>query len=265
MANFIYSFSNLTLYVAINLLFIIFSLIALALVRHYSSLKEAYHENEVIGYVSATICIIYAIFIGFIAFYLLDNFSKAEDATKLESAHVALMYYDTKFLPEPLRTKIQADIDYYLDSVIHVEWPMMLHSVPVSPKNLVVISNILNELPNQKATNNLETLALQETFKDTKKLYEARKTRVYLAGEALGGDIWIIILVAGILTIAVNYFFGMKLYLHVGSIVAVCLIVGSSIYLIVVLDRPFQGEFHVPNTPFQAVVDMIKIDKSAGR
>lgn len=262
MSTFIYSLPSFLLFALINVVFITISVVALAVLKRYSTSEDAYHANEVMGYISATICILYAVLVGFIALYLLDNFSKADESTKFESSRVASIYYDTKLLAEPLRTQIQTDINDYLHTVVNVEWPAMQKGTAIKAEDVSTMSTIINKLQSYRANSNTEFFAMQEAFRDIKALYEAREDRLHMADAALRDDIWFVIFVGAFLTIAVNYTYGMRFALHLESIIATAVIVASSIYLVVALDHPFQGEFCVNADAFHAVMNMIRLDQA---
>ena len=76
-----------------------------------------------------------------------------------------------------------------------------------------------------------------------RRLYDSRHLRIHAGTLSLGSQIWLVILIGTMLTMAINYLYGMNFYLHLLTVSVAALMVASILFLIIALDRPFQGEF----------------------
>ena len=75
---------------------------------------------------------------------------------------------------------------------------------------------------------------------------------------ALNSEVWVVILLGTILTIGINFLFGMNFYLHIFTAIAVGLMASSMLFLLVTLDRPFRGEFVIEPDSLAAVLQFIE-------
>jgi hypothetical protein len=58
--------------------------------------------------------------------------------------------------------------------------------------------------------------------------------------------------------IGINFLFGMNFYMHVITVSAASMMAASMFFLLITLDRPFQGEFVVGPDSFQSVLSAIE-------
>lgn len=260
----IYSLPNSWLFILIFLGLSLFSAISLYFVEKFVPLRFRYHENNSIGYVGSTIGVIYAVLAGFIIFYVMDNFQKASDLTRKEAASTAKIYRDSTRVPASQAEKIQLAMQDYLATVINQEWPLMSHDKTSDAAESILDSLIL-ELNSFTAKNNQELLSMQMVYNELDELYKNRDERVDLANAALAGDLWILLVVSTLLTLFVKSLAGMKFRLHLAMQIVVTLMLTSILFLIIVLDRPFRGQFSIKPVPFQEILLDIQAKSKYGQ
>lgn len=257
--EYIYHLSNIYLFILLNCIFIPISIIALYIVKRFIPLDIRYKDNSVIGDVSALISIIYGVLVGLTALYLINNNNYTADAVQREANAVANIYQDSKWLKNPTRNEIQTEVKKYIDIIINIEWALMNQGKADTSNNLI-IENMTNALLHYKANGNFETLLLRDMIAEIKMLYDARQQRIHMSYAALSPEIWTVILIGTILTIMINYIFGMNFYLHIVTVSAVALMASSMLFLLITLDRPFEGDFVIEPDAFRSVLALIKND-----
>lgn len=214
-------------------------------------------DNAVIGNVGSLIGLIYGVLAGLTALYLINNLSATADAVQREADSVANMYRETLWLKNPTQDKIVADLKEYLHLVISVEWPLMENGEELDKKGEGIISRISDELRNYQATTPTEVMILQNLISEMKALYDAREERVSMNSSQLSIEIWEVILIGTALTIGINFLFGMNIYLHLIVVAAASIMASSMIFLLLTLDRPFQGEFVIQADSYREVLTNI--------
>ncbi len=264
MADFVYNLNDYLLFFLICGIFIAFSIIGFLIIYRFTSLEVRGHGNEAIVGVSATICIIYAVLFGFIALYTLENFDKAERSALQEAGLLTQIYHDSKLLPQPFYNQVRADLKNYLHEVLIHEWPAMIHNKSTNGMGEPILFKMEHMIHRMESSNNRELFSQQEILKEIKSLYEIRQERIYMSGSALGTDFWIVIIIGAFLTISVNYLFGLHFYVHLITIIGISLAISSIFYLIVVLDRPYSGEFSVKPEVFQLLLNTINSESKLG-
>lgn len=248
-----YSLPNSLLFLIIFVLLALFSAICLYFVEKFIPLKFRIHENNSIGYVGATIGVIYAVLAGFIIFYVMDNFQKASDLTRNEAASAAKIYRDSSRLPPKQAASVQKAMKAYVSSVIHQEWPLISHS-KTSDAGEEILDRLIVKLNTFKAKNNQDLLSMQMIYNELDELYKNRDARVDLGNAALAGDLWILLIISTLLTLFVKSLAGMKFGLHLTMQIVVTLMLTAILFLIIVLDRPFRGQFSITPLPFETVL-----------
>jgi hypothetical protein len=254
MFNFLFQIHNAWLFLLISAFFLILSIAGVLLVRRFARVEVRYRDNPVLGNIVALIGIIYGVLAGLTALYLINNVNYTADAVQREANSVANLYRDSQWLQNPAKTQIKEHIREYLTTVIDVEWPLMKKGKVLSSKGENIIDAIASEVNQYFHAHPTEALVMHDMLDEVKTLYNAREQRIHMSFSSLNTEIWVVILIGTILTICINYLFKMKLKLHVISIAAASLMASSMMFLLLTLDRPFQGEFVVEPTSLQFVL-----------
>ncbi|MES2218484.1 MAG: hypothetical protein V4501_08725 [Pseudomonadota bacterium] len=257
MIDYLYQTSDFNLFLLLSFFFIFISACALFFIRWFFPLHLRYQENAVIGCTSALIIMIYGVLAGFATLYLINNNNLASDAVQREASAVADMYQVSQGLANPARTQIQADMKNYLDEVIKIEWPLMSVGKAINDVGSTLIGKVVNQLTHYTTSNSTETIVLTHMLGISKNLYDARQQRIQMSYTSLSNEIWVVILVGTILTLCVSYLFGVNFYLHFFIVIAAALMTSSIIFLLISLDKPFQGEFLVGPDMYQTVLTFL--------
>lgn len=256
--SFIWDLPDYSIFILLCVFSISISLCALFLVRRYVPLDFRYRDNPVLGNISALISIIYGVLVGLTALYLINNIGFIADAIQDEANAAANIYRDSKWLKEPAQQKIQQSLKQYLTGVIQEEWPQMKKGKTPEQSDSTKIDTIAEDLMHYKVVSTSDSLIVTDLLEEIKALYNARETRIQMTYSALNTQIWLVILIGTALTLMINYLFGMHFYLHVLSVCVVALMSSSMIFLLVTLDRPFQGDFVVEPDAFRYVLQRIE-------
>lgn len=253
----LYHLNDVQLFILLLTAFIAISFLGVLFVSRYIPLTLRYRNNPVIGNVSALISIIYGVLVGLMALYLINNVNYTASAIQQEANAVADLYRDSKWLKEPARENIQLQLKAYLERVIKVEWPLMTKGLSLGMEGELIIENITHELIIYNSLTNAESLLVHDMLDGIKKLYDSRAQRVHMSFKVLNPEIWVVILIGTFLIIMINFIYGINFYLHLLTISAVSMMAASMIFLLLTLDRPFQGDFVVEPSAFDRVLNFI--------
>jgi hypothetical protein len=215
-------------------------------------------DNAVIGNVSALIGLIYGILVGISALYLINNLSSTSDAVQREANAVANLYRTSTLLNEPVRTDFETTLVKYLNLVISKEWPAMKKNQDVGTECDQIVDQLSVKLRGYPVVTPMDSLIMRDFMEEEKALYSAREDRVAQSAEQLSLELWIVILIGTVLTIGINFLYGMNIWLHLISASGAALMASSMIFLLLTLDRPFQGEFVIEPDALQTVLDAVK-------
>jgi hypothetical protein len=258
MIDYLSQFSDINLFCFLSFVSIVFSIIAIVVIKRYVPLSLRYTDNAVIGNTINLVSVIYGVLAGLSALYLINNNGYASDAVQREANSVANIYRDSNWLSEPTRSQMHTELEKYLTTVINTEWPVMEKGGVVANDGDAVITQISDQLHAYSQLNGTQFLVLRDMLEEVKNLYDARQQRIQKSYSSLSPELWVVILVGTILTLCINYLFGMNFYLHILTVIAAALMTSSMIFLLITLDKPFQGEFIIEPVPFAAVLSFIK-------
>lgn len=258
MLSFLYRMSDFYLFILVSLVFIIVSIFAILIVRQRIPRNLRYRYNPVVGNIAALIGVIYGVLAGLMALYLINNINYTADAVQREASAVANLYRDSQWLKGPNKSNIQSEIKNYLQNVINVEWPLMREGKLVTSDGSFIIEKIATQVSQYPIVNNADIVIASDILSEIKSLYNAREQRIHMSYSTLNIEIWIVILIGTILTIGINYLFRISFYLHVLTVSAAALMCASMIFLLLTLDKPFQGEFAIQPDSFISLLTIIE-------
>jgi hypothetical protein len=258
MLDFLYQLSDFSIFLFLSGLIIGVSIISILIGKRFIFHRLKYRDNATIASISSLIGIIYGVLAGFICLYLIDNNDRASEAALREANAVANVYRDSQWLRNPARNDIKLLLEGYIEKVIEVEWPLMREGRDSDVEGDYVIEKISNILKAYPATSASDTLIVQDVLAELKTLYNARHERISMSESQLSPQLWEVILIGTILIIGINYAFRVNFYLHLFAISAFGIMAAAMLFLMVTLDRPFQGEFIVEPHALQAVLRFVK-------
>lgn len=250
--------SDLPLFLLLSIVLMSVSITAVYLIRRFVPAKILHKDDVVIGHIGSLTGIIYGVLVGLMALYLINNINYTAAAVQRESSAAANIYRDSKWLKEPARASIQASVKEYIHNAIDVEWPEMEKGLSVNHDGDRMIDDIARRLSSYTIVTQAELLITRDLLEEIKILHDARQQRIHMIASALTPDIWLVIIVGTILTLGINYLFGINLYLHIITVSAASLMCASMIFLLLTLDCPFQGEFIVEPDAFRSLLTHIE-------
>lgn len=257
MLDFLSELSDFNLFLLLSSVAILTSIAFIWLGQYFVPTHTRYKNNEVVGSIGALIGIVYGVLAGLTALYLINNINYTEDIVLRESNAAADVYRDAAWLEDPARSQIQAQVKNYLMEVVKIEWPLMRRGSPLGLTGDILLDEMMTQLQDATHQQKIDSATVQNIVMSIKALYDARHQRIHMSQSSLTPDIWAVLLLGTVLTIAVNYLFGMNFYLHLIMVSAAALMCTSMLFLIVTLDRPFQGEFIVEPDAFQSLLTLI--------
>ena len=251
MVDILYRMPSFLLFIITSFSCMLIAIILTKCVHKYIPLKFRYEENQAIVCVSALIGIIYAVLVGFVVLYELNNFNKASEAESAEAKAAFDIFRLAHVLPEPMSQNIRKFTVNYIENAIQNEWPLMAQGSVVNDTGITAIENISKELRSFNIDNLSITIlqTLNSLSINSNKLFDAHQERVSKIHTALSANIWFVLILGTLLTIGINCILGMEPRLHLVCIIFISLIVAAVLYLIITLDRPYRGDFSIqPNT-----------------
>ena len=228
--------------------------VQVALRKHFGAeIIEKCHE--VGSYYLSMVGTFYAVLLGLVVVDAMTKFKEAQVAVDREVASLVRIYSSAERFPER-RYRLENDVRNYVDEVVNVEFPMMeSQGLPdnkardLALKIMQTVKSIEPVTENQKA---VFPILLTEVTDLLTTRWE--RTRGPNLGEPLVE--WVILIVGGILTIVLTFFFTIESQgIHMFMRAAVALTILMSLYLTFLFGSPFSGDLKVSSDPFRIVYD----------
>jgi hypothetical protein len=256
--DFLFRFTDVQLFSFLICIGVVMAILGVLIVKFLVPHEIRMKDNAVIGNVASLIGLIYGVLVGITSLYLINNLSATSDAVQREANAVANLYRTSTFLNEPTRTQFEKLLTDYLNLTISTEWPKMKKGQEVGDNGDQLVDKLTVVLRSYPIATMQESLVIRDLMEEEKALYNAREDRIAQAGSELSSELWEVILIGTALAIGINFFFGMNIWLHLLCASAAALMASSMIFLLLTLDRPFQGEFVIEPDALNAVLTGVK-------
>jgi hypothetical protein len=260
--DFLYHLNDALVFSLMILFTISFSLFFIFINWKFKLYKLKYRDNTATASIASMIGIIYALLTGVLCLYLLDNRDHASSAALSEGTAAANIYRESKWLKDPAQKKIQSELKNYVVSVIRDEWPIMSEGtvIDVNHSAAALIDAMSETLKHYPIVNLADAQLVNMLVLEIRDLFKARQERIGMNGSQLSQEIWYVILLSTAMVIFINYAFRLEFKLHIFSLISIAIMAASVLFLLVTLDRPFQGEFIVEPDALQAVLEIMNHD-----
>jgi branched-chain amino acid transport system substrate-binding protein len=218
-----------------------------------SRLHVEQNHNEVISYFLAAVVLFYGVMVGLIAVGIWEQFSSADEKVAEEAAALASVYRDTGAYPESIRARLQTDMREYAKYTIEGAWPLQRKGI-IPAEGQGTLWNFQKDLKSFEPGNTSETVLHAETLRALNHLVELRRLRLHSVTTGLPSVVWIVVALGAALTLSVCWFFRTRnLSVHFWMVSITSTLLGSIIWLLVVLDHPFLGEVSIGPEAFEQV------------
>jgi hypothetical protein len=213
-------------------------------------------HNELAGFTVAVISVVYAVLLAFIAIATWESYATAEEVVQSEADYVGALYRDTLGLPGQMGQDVRGDLESYIATVVHREWPMQ-HQGVMPAQGWESLGRLHLAIVRMQPKTIGEGVIQAEMLKTLNDLYRARESRLSAAEGHIPYVIWWIIFLGGALVTAFTYLFGFHdLRMHMVMTAAVAASMGLIVVLIIALDWPFRGKVSISPDAF------VKVERS---
>ena len=222
---------------------------ALILLRDRIAKSVREMHNDVAGYVFAVVGVLYALLLGFVILTTWEAYGSAESGIHHEAASLSALYQTSIGLPSGVRPLAQTELRRYTTLIITDEWPAMAngHGSPKVEASLDRLYALYGRSGSAGIQDNADSSSLQ-LLNDVS---AQRASRVFEAAGALDSVMWVVVFFGAFCTMS----FALLFYLEHRGIQIVMIgilaaLIFSMLFLLVVLDDPFSGDYHVSAEPF---------------
>jgi len=244
--------------VIVVLLFIAFSVIGTVIVRSLVNTSKLKAHHDVAGYVFANLGVLYSVLLGFTVVNVQQRFDKINEITQTEASHLEELYRNSEVFSESDGNLIRNSIKAYTESVINDEWPS-LSNREFSQKTKETFNLIWKAYYNVGPLDSKQQTWYGESINKLNMLMNARLSRMLGGQESLGSEMWVLLILGGLVIISFMWFFGLdKIGTHLLMTSILASVTAFMLYLIYSLDTAFVGDVNIAPEAFKDILSFFR-------
>jgi multisubunit Na+/H+ antiporter MnhB subunit len=253
MLNYLSAFPS-PVQIAIHVIgFVALTYILMLAIHRALSFELRRQHNDVIGFIIAVVAVFYGLIIASVLIICINRFDHGQQAVEDEANLIADVVRNATAISPQVANPVTQLAVRYLDEVVTKEWPAQVKGQRIILR-LKTLHEITLAISRYEPRNQREATFYLHLIQTLDKLYDARRQRIFLAGEKLAGEVWVVTLAGAILTICFALLFGVqnrRIHLLLASFLAVSLALIFA--LLTMFDSPFQGDVSVSDEPFRLI------------
>jgi hypothetical protein len=215
-------------------------------------------HNDIVGFVYAVVGAIYAVILAMVVIAAYDSLDDAKANTFTESNALLQLDWYGYSLPQPDHARVENLVKEYASTVINTEWPLLAKGES-SNQAWQLLHEIRETIYSQQPTTPAAVARYDQALAANADLGNARRERVEAAADGIPAVLWISLLIGGIVTIGLGYFFGVKSQgLHVAIMFGLTLMIGSLLLVIYALNIPFGGPAGISPDAFTLALERMQ-------
>jgi hypothetical protein len=225
--------------------------------RRFPGLGGEEH-NDVLRFAAGVIGLVFAFFIGFVVSVLWGQINAADGRARAEGAAGVELAARLHVFDEPDSSRVRNALLQYEQAAL-TEWDVAANggSYPPAERALTGVRSAYEQV---RARTDLQKTMLTSSFADLDSLSEARTQRVLQARTDVGPpwSLWAVMLVTAALLLGCAIIYGVeKPATHFAMVTILGVLVGTILFLVMMLSHPFIGEIATSPEPLHDVVRIL--------
>lgn len=228
------------------------------LVRRKIGVEILRRHNDVAGFIYAVLGVVYAVLLGFTAIIVWEQFQGAQEVAEREANKLADLYRDSQVFPPEVSAAIRDRLMTYAQVVVDKEWSAMSHGGS-SPEAWAAYDKVWQEYYAFKPQGDHQNAWYEESIARLNELGDMRRRRLLSAESSVPSVMWMVLLVAGAITIGFSFLFGTEnAPIHMVMIAGLTITIGLLLLSIVALEHPYTGLTRVGPEAFEQALRILK-------
>ncbi|MEV5973059.1 DUF4239 domain-containing protein [Streptomyces sp. NPDC051921] len=219
--------------------------------RKYPSLAEGEH-NDMVGVTLGMFGAIYGIILAFVIVTLWTQLDSTQTIVATEATDVALIARDAAAFPPPVRGQVDAALSGYVHAVVEDQWPRMRAGEPSYGTTAVKLQAVFDALQAYEPKTAREEVFYEEAVARLNDVAGQRRARLTMAEQELPPLLQVLAFGGAVVLIPLTFLYGMRrMRIQLLFVSCVAALIGFSLLLVFVLDRPFAGDLSVSPAPYR--------------
>ena len=236
------------------------SVLGLVYGRRFIDVQTLQQCHDVGGYLLSVVGTLYAVLLGLVVVYAMQNFQSAQSTCQQEANALADVYLLADHLPKVKQMEVKQLCMNYVNEVVNKEWDLMDDGKmsPVANNYAIKLMKALNSF--EPKTNN-ESDMYQAVLDKSCQIWDSRRARSNAASFGVPFEEWLVLLTGGVVTIVFTYFFGLNsLRLQSAMTAMITLLISLNLLLVLWFGYPFSGDRKVHPDAFKVDQQVFLLD-----
>ena len=230
------------------------AVVGLLLVQRLVPPERREEQNDVAGFIYAVLGVAYAVLLAFVVIAVWQDYKTAQANVESEAHELAGVYFLASQLPEPQRTTIQDLARMYARVVVEEEWPMMERG-QTSPRADSLLRQLRLELLEFDPRTRGEQVLYEGGLAQLHDAIDARRSRLLEVREGIPIQLWVVLVLGGVITVSFTYLFGLKSNVaHALMVAALTLLICGILFTIGEFNNPFSGVVEIRPDAFREML-----------
>ena len=233
------------------------AVLGLWLLQHYWTPSTRRAHNDVIGPSVSVIGTTYAVIVAFMLSGVWNDLQAARVNAEQEANSLVNVFRLAGQLPPESGPEVQKLTHDYASVMITEEWPAMAKERS-SPAAHTINRKLWQRLTSVQPRNVTEQQVMDHSLSELTNMTEHRRLRLLESRKRLPPILWAVLIVGGIVTVGSTCLLGIEDFkLHVVQVFEISFLISLMLVAIAAIDRPFQGDVHVPPDAFRFALETI--------
>ncbi|MER7577541.1 hypothetical protein [Streptomyces sp. NPDC126514] len=228
------------------------SLLGDKLCRHWFPSTSGGTHNDMVALVLSLFGAIYGVILAFVIVNLWTQLQDAENVVASEATAIAQIVRDAQALPPDTQDKINAAVGRYVHVVAEKQWPLMREGRANYDRTASEVDDIYAALRSFVPADHRQQIFLEHAVTSLDSVVDHRRDRIAQSTQQLPLLLQTLVFGGALVILPLTFLYGREdRRLEMIFVGVVSSLLGLSVLLVLVLDRPFSGDLSVTAEAFK--------------
>jgi uncharacterized protein DUF4239 len=257
MIDFLFALPLWLLAVVLNVWLMGVAVAGLWIVRRHvlPRVKLKYDDAYFAAAVVQSVMLLYGLIAALTAVDVGQRYSRVSDVVSGEATVIASLWRDFGGYPEPLSSEMRGTLRGYTEQIVRDAWPQQQRR-QIPSEGVQWMDRLQSQLFSFEPARESQKILHAETLRTYNQLVQQRRQRLDAVQAGLPGVLWFVLLPGAMGCILLCTLFHVERAVFQGALlVGLAGFLAMVLFVIIALDRPFQGDMGITAESYQLVYD----------